>query len=335
VDRQLDVAQRIEEVAAHEDPGARASSIMSERTEDPNWRGRATAAVVKAQELLAAMPQHLTRAQEEAAVLRQAALRVEMARREAASAPPERKPALERAAGQAEAERRDAERRLRSAAQAVLPTAAQQLASRLSPFDPEAGPARQVIDRDLAAALRDFQQLSVGSDAEAAERAAAAARQAIDAAQRELAAAQDEFTSRDPLVAAKWFARAAADSLTRSPPDFQSAYRRQMDTSQALSRAWDRTVHEAAAQRFSLVPSMQSLYGVAVPAPVLAAKRGGEVKFTGPVADMASVREWGRLRTREVEELNAPLRETEAPGFEKSLQLYFESLSKSPSDGAK
>jgi hypothetical protein len=108
-----------------------------------------------------------------------------------------------------------------------------------------------------------------------------------------------------------------------------------MDTSQALSRAWDRTVHEAAAQRLSLVPSMQSLYGVAVPAPILAARRGGETKVAGPVSDMASVREWGRLRTREVEELNAPLRETEAPGFERALQLYFESLSKSPAEAPK
>jgi hypothetical protein len=337
VDRQLDVAQRIEEVAAHDDPSTPepAPSILSRNADDPNWRGRATAAVVKAQEQLASMPQYLTRAQEEAAALRQAVDRVEMARREAASAPADRRPALESAARQAELERQSAEQHFRAAAAPVAPAEAETLSARLEPFEPESTAARRVLGGELAGALRDFEQASLRNDAAAADRAAVAARQAIDAAQRELAAAQDEFTSRDPLVAAKWFARAAADSLTRSPPDFQSAYRRQMDTSQALGRAWDRTVHEAAAQRLSLLPTMQSLFGVAVPAPVLAGRRGGEQKVAGPVSDLASVREWGRLRTREVEELNAPLRETDAPGYEKALQLYFESLGKPAGDGAK
>jgi len=337
VDRQLDVAQRIEEVAAHDDPSAPepAPSILARNADDPNWRGRATAAVVKAQEQLASMPQYLTRAQEEAASLQQAVDRVAMAKRELASAPADRKPAMDAAVRQAELERQSAEQRFRASAAPVAPAEAEALSARLGPFEPESAAARRVLGGDLAGALRDFEQASLRNDGPAADRAALAARQAIDAAQRELAAAQDELTSRDPLVAAKWFARAAADSLTRSPPDFQSAYRRQMDTSQALSRAWDRTVHDAAAQRLSLLPSMQSLFGVAVPLPVLAGRPGGEQKVAGPVSDLASVREWGRLRTREVEELNAPLRETDAPGYEKALQLYFESLGKSAGDGAK
>jgi hypothetical protein len=338
VDRQLDVAQRIEEVAAHDEPARPepTPSVVSRNPDDPTWRGRATAALVRAQEQLAAMPQNLTRAQEEAAALRQATERVEMARREAAAAPDDRRPALESAARQAESERQNVEYRFRSVAAPVAAAVAEALAARLEPFEPESVAARRVLAGELAGALRELELASLRNDSGAVDRAAAAARQAIDAAQRELAAAQDEFTSRDPLVAAKWFARAAADSLTRSPPDFQSAYRRQMDTSQALSRAWDRTVHEAAAQRLSLVPSMQSLFGVAVPAPVLAAgKRGGEQNVTGPVSEMASVREWGRLRTREVEELNAPLREVDAPGYEKALQLYFESLGKPAGEAGK
>ena len=337
-DRQLDVAQRIAEVTAHEDPTAAvdpASAAAFDRAEDPNWRGRATAAVVRAQEQLAAMPQHLTRAREEAASLRQAAERVEMARREAAAAPPEQKSALERAARQAEQERKEAEKRLRNAALPVLPSTVEALAVRLAPFEPESTAAREVMRRELALALQAFEEAALGGDSAAADRAAAAARAAIEAAQQELARAQDVFTERDPLIAAKWFARAAADSLTRSPPDLQSAYRRQMDTSQALSRAWDRTVHEAAAQRLSLVPSMQSLYGVPVPAPVLTARgrRGADREAAADaVSDIASVREWGRLRPREVEELNAPIRESEAPGYERALQLYFETLSKGPGE---
>jgi hypothetical protein len=336
-DRQIDVASRIAEVSAHDAPGAPAgpgggASGFLDKMDDPNWRGRATAAVVKAQEQLAAMPQHLTAAREEAAALKQAAERVEMAKREAAAAPADRRSALERAARQAEDERKDAEKRLRNTALPVIPAAAAALARRLAPFEPESAAAREVVGRRLASALQDFDQAAATGDAPGADRAAAAARDAIDAAQKELARAQDEFTERDPLVAAKWFARAAADSLTRSPPDFQSAYRRQMDTSQALSRAWDRTVHEAAAQRMSLVPSMQSLYGVPMPAPILAGKRGGDAQGAASVSDLAAIREWGRLRPREVEELNAPLRETEAPGYEKALQLYFESLSRTSAE---
>jgi hypothetical protein len=337
-DRQIDVASRIAEVSAHDLPGAPVArgggaSGPLDKMDDPNWRGRATAAVVKAQEQLAAMPQHLTAAREEAAALKQAAERVEMAKHDAAAAPADRRSALERAVRQAEAERKDAEKRLRNTALPVIPAAAEALARRLEPFEPESAGAREVVGRQLALALQEFDQAAAKGDAPGADRPAAAAREAIDAAQKELARAQDVFTERDPLIAAKWFARAAADSLTRSPPDFQSAYRRQMDTSQALSRAWDRTVHEAAAQRLSIVPSMQSLYGVPMPAPILAGKRGAEAKGAASVSDLAAIREWGRLRTREVEELNAPLRETEAPGYEKALQLYFESLSKTSAQG--
>ena len=335
-DRQNDVASRIAEVAGRDDPAARGvEPSPGDKGEDPNWRGRATAAVVKAQEQLAAMPQHLTAAREEAAALKRASDRLEMARREAAAAPPEQKAALGRAVRQAEGERRDAEDRLRRTALPVIPAAATTLARRLDPFQPETTEAREVIRGRLASALLEFEQAAATGDAPRADRAAAAAREAIDVTQQELARVQDVFMERDPLVAAKWFARAAADSLTRSPPDFQSAYRRQMDTSQALSRAWDRTVHEAAAQRMSILPSMQSLYGVPMPMPILAGRRSGTANGAASVSDLALIREWGRLRPRQVEELNAPLRETEAPGYEKALQLYFESLSRTSGEGQK
>ena len=329
-DRQLDVAQRIAEVTAHEDFAAPESDdlpgpVSTEISEDANWRGRATTAVVNAQEQLATMPQYLTRAQEEAAAARQAAARAEMAKREAAAAPSEHRAVLEQAARQAEKERKGAEERFRKAALPVASSVAQALSVDLAPFEPECTAAREVIARGLVLALQDFEEAGAGGDAVVADRAAAAARRAIDAAQRELAAAQEELTTRDPLVAAKWFARAAADSLTRSPPDFQTAYRRQMDTSHALGRAWDRTVHEAASKRLSLVPSMQTLYGVPV---AVISRDGGVVDGNAPISDIASVRQWGRFRTREVEELSAPLWESDAPGYERALQVYFEMLNK-------
>jgi hypothetical protein len=80
---------------------------------------------------------------------------------------------------------------------------------------------------------------------------------------------------------------------------------------------------------------MQSLYGVAMPMPLVAGRRAGEPKGAASVSDLAAIREWGRLRPRQVEDLNAPLRETEAPGYEKALQLYFESLSRTSGEAKK
>src|SRR5439155_22889281 len=130
-DRQRDVAQRIADVTARGD-SSRLTGAAPDNVDDPNWRGRATAAVVKAQEQLAAMPQYLTRAREEAAALRQAAERVEMARREASAAPADRRATLEQAARQAEQERREAERHFRSALRPVLAASAPALSTRLA-----------------------------------------------------------------------------------------------------------------------------------------------------------------------------------------------------------
>jgi hypothetical protein len=92
-----------------------------------------------------------------------------------------------------------------------------------------------------------------------------------------------------------------------------------------LSRAWDRTIHQAAAQRLALVPSMQSLFGVPVAPPTRGAP-GAPDKSPAPVTDLASVREWGRLRPRDMDELSTPMRESEPAGYETALQLYFQRL---------
>ena len=97
------------------------------------------------------------------------------------------------------------------------------------------------------------------------------ARQAIDAAQREVARAEDAFAERNPLVAAKWFARAAADALGHKPPDFHRARDYQDRTERALARSWDLSIHRAAAQRLAAVPSMRPLLAVVPPADALSA----------------------------------------------------------------
>jgi hypothetical protein len=228
------------------------------------------------------------------------------------------------AARQADQDRADAEERLRATALPVVPASAEALAAALAQFEPESTSAREIVARQLVPALQVFDQAAKSGDVGAAERAAAEARASIVSAQAELARAQQLFTERDPLVAAKWFARAAADSLSRNPPDLTAAQRRQLDASLALSRAWDRTIHQAAAQRLALVPSMQSLFGIPVAPPTRGTPRGPD-KAPAP-ADLASVREWGRLRPRDMDELSTPMRESEPAGYETALQLYFQRL---------
>src|SRR5258706_9918877 len=81
-----------------------------------------------------------------------------------------------------------------------------------------------------------------GDDADELDRAAADTREAIQTTQRELATARDMLVQRDPLVAARWFARAAAESLELSPPDLGVARRHQAGVFESLSRAWDQSI---------------------------------------------------------------------------------------------
>lgn len=304
--------------------GRASSADLTDPEQDPNWRSRATATVVAAQEQLAAMPRRLAEAQRAAGEWHKALGRAQAARRDAAAAEGDRRAAAERAARQMEQDAADAEVRMRKALLPILPTAGEALAGRLSPFAPETAGARDVVATQLVPALTEIEQsiLQPGADPAAGDRAAGAARLAIEAAQNQLAAAQESFTQRDPLVAAKWFARAAAESLAQSPPDFRAAQQRQQDASAALARAWDHTIHDAAAQRLGVVPTLQPLFA----APGIAPRHEADV---AAAPTMAAAREWGRLRPRESEAtLGAPLRDADPPGYENALQKYFESLGK-------
>jgi hypothetical protein len=176
------------------------------------------------------------------------------------------------------------------------------------------------------------QALREATEMGAAERAAADARQAVEAAQRELAAAQELLVERDPLVAARAFARAATDALSRKPPDLKSAQGLQRNTTAALSRAWDQSIHQAAARRLAGVPSLRPLFAAgplphADPlSPAAGGARPASPPFFGPPGPTA--REWWRLRPREGELLGPTLRESDPVGYEAALRAYFEALGK-------
>jgi hypothetical protein len=298
---------------------------LTDPANDPNWRSKASATVVAALEQLASMPQRLAEAKQSSDAWREALRRADNARQMAQQANGQGRAAADRAARQMEQDARDAEDRTRRLCLPVAPAAAEALAERLGPFAPEAAGARDVVSQQLVPALRDFEQavLRTGDEAASAvDRAASAARTAIDAAQSQLALAQSAFTERDPLVAAKWFARAAADSLSQSPPDVKAAQQRQLDATAALAKAWDQTVHDAASQRLGLLPSMQPLYA----APTLTPPAGTD---TSAAPTMAAAREWSRLRPRDSDSaVSSPLREADPPGYEDALKKYFESLTR-------
>jgi hypothetical protein len=288
----------------------------------PNARDVAAAQVLGAQEQLAGMPQAMAEGQAAAAARRDAAARASAARQQAQAAAPEQRDAANRAADQAAQDVKDAAARLDRAVAPLMPGAAGALADRLEPFAPESSAARAALSEELVPALATLQQALSSDDSAAADRAASEARRAIESAQRRLAFVQDTLVKRDPLLAAKWFARAAAESLALRPPDVGRARARQADASAALSRAWDQSIHRAASARLAALPSLASIVGP--PAPV--------VKLPGqPVpsaANFPAAREWGRLRAAEGPELHSPLHDTDPPGFEEALRLYFEALGK-------
>lgn len=340
--QQRDVAEAIGRVNDTPAVGA-AGSSGDVAAGDPNYRGRAAAAVLAAQEALAAMPQQLAAAQEAMPAWQQAVARAEQAKRDVASMPGERQPAAQRAAEQAGQAAADAADRLQKLGQPVSAERLGQLSATLEPFVPETNGAVDVIAKSLTPALQRLADASKAGDAAGFARSADEARQSIEAAQKELAFAQESITARDPLVAAKWFARAAADSLARTPPDLRGAQVRQRETSDALSRAWDRTIHDAAAMRLAVLPGMQSLYGTpddGQPDPSGATANGAAAGAKpDPAAllapGLAAVREWAKLRPRETQDLNARMRDTEPAGFEEPLRLYFEQLGKSRTDPPK
>lgn len=311
--QQQTVADEIDGVRSH-----RKDRLASD-LDQPDGRERATAEVLAAIEQLAGMPQSLAEAQTLAGTRRFAAARARSARQAATrAAGQEQRAAAGRAAADAETSLRSATERLTNAGTALRREPVRELAGHLAPYAPETDGTRDVIENRLIPSLDALEQALAGDDAEAADGAAAETREVIAATQRELAAARDLLVKRDPLAAARWFAHAAASSLSASPPDISRAKRHQAGVFESLSRAWDQSIHRAATERLSVVPSLSGILGPPVPG-------GRSGQGAQPTNPFANAQEWGRLRD-ETAALDPSLRDTEPPGYEQPLKLYFEAL---------
>jgi hypothetical protein len=315
--RQRDVADDLAKIGQSDGPGGASTA---------DGRDRATTEVMAGIELLAAMPQTLPDAQGAANSRRAASRRALGAHKAAASAPANQREVLARVAQGADLSEQEARERLAQAVTPLAPVRVQLLAQRLGAFAPETDAARDLILVRLAPVLADLQDSLNGDDANDTDRAGSDALDAISAAQRELAASRDLLMRRDPLAAARSFARLAADSLTASPPNFSGAKRHQAGVFESLSRAWDQSIHRVAQQRLASIPSM---------AAVLGSPMAGESDATSRPADrFSNARQWDRMRSEDDASIDAKLHESDPPGYEQSLKLYFEALSRGRSDPA-
>jgi hypothetical protein len=321
--RQQGVAEQIAQVERQRgrqspvSPPVAASDLVNERD-------RAASVVLEAQDELSGLPQKLAAALASASACREAKMRAAQAAQSATSAAAAQRDAADRAADQARQSAQEATDRLLRELEHLTPVVAQQMCDHLEPYTPECDATVAIIHGGLAPSLESLQQAARGDDAGATSRAADEARRMIQNCQVELAGAQDALVRRDPLAAATSFAQAAARSLSLRPPDMGTAMRHQANVSQALSRAWDQSIHRAAAERLASVPSMAGILdrGFASVNTMATGQQKG-------VAFLAA-REWSRLRPQAGPDVNSTRHDTDPPGFEGALKLYFEALGKAP-----
>lgn len=306
-------------------------------------RQRATEAISQAQERLASFPMQLQVAQQLAVSLADASSRLATARAEAADAPPSRQEAAQRVVGMITTEVDEAKSAFEDATKPLRGRLADDLVETLRPFAPDTTGAVAAVDEQLRSALADLDQTlsrsAESGDRAGVETAAQQARDALAQVQDALRDAQAKVIERDPLVSARWFARAAADALAAAPPNKRSAAAHQKRTLEALSRAAIDALRRSKNARLSQVPGyapfyLPSLSGAWADADGRPAPTPADRLFQ----TLPGLREWGRLRERMGESLDAPVRESEPAGYSESLRLYFEVLGKEdakPRDPAK
>jgi hypothetical protein len=177
--------------------------------------------------------------------------------------------------------------------------AASGIAVDLNRFNPETSPAVQAIEQNLIPALRQFSK-AVGDQRPAdVAQAAGATRAAIAQAQEALTRTQQKFAEQDPLVAARWFAEAAAAALSRTPPDLSAARQQQSNAAHALENAWTAAIRKAALQRLA-----------------------GSATISSPLSSPTAPPGWQPL-TPSAE----PPRDSEPAGYADALRAYFQTLS--------
>jgi hypothetical protein len=291
-------------------------------------RQRATEAISQAQERLASLPMQLQTAQQSAVAVAEVIARLSAARAEAAEASPAMREAAERVVGMVATEVDEAKAAYEESVKPLRGRLADELVESLRPFAPDTSGAVTAVDDQLRGALVDLQQTLSRStetgDRAGVESTAQQARDALAHVQDALREAQGRVIERDPLVSARWFARAAADALAAAPPNKRTAAAHQKQTLEALSRAALDALRRSKNARLSQVPGYAPFYVPSLPGPW--ADGDAHPPTDRLFQAIPGLREWGRLRERMGESLDAPVRESEPAGYSESLRLYFEVL---------
>ncbi len=320
--RQRTLAQAIEQTRSgqREVPEPRQPPTPPPQEEN-NTREQAILAIQWVQEQLAAMPQTLAQTQRMATVLNPLRHQEQSARDELANVQPDARQAAQRVLDRAAAAAQEALRQAESANAPARAQLAQEYSGKLRPFAPETAEAARALDERLYPALAAVEQSLRGG--EISDRTFDSARQAIADVRNRLREALALLIDQDPLVAAKHFARAAAENLQRTPADLAQAQDRQQDARAALSVAWDQSIHQAAAGRMALTPSLAAISNAE---PIVSSGALG-----APSAPIAAPQlQWNRLRVRQGPAVNSSLRGEDPPGYQEPLKLYFQALGRAP-----
>lgn len=322
--RQTEIASAIAQVDRQERQAENDLMVEDHPATDQASAGRdgAMAAIQAAGDRLAAMPQQLARAQEAFAAQQRAAAAADAASEaDSAASDAEARDAARRVSQRAAQDLSDARRSTDSAAGAITPDVADALSQKLSRFAPETAAAADAIDRQLAPLLRKLRQAIIAGDENAVAKSAAAARGAIDDVQSQLRSAEDAMVDRDPLSSARYFAAAAAEQLKSSAGGREKAIAQQTAAARALSKAWDRSIHNAGSARLWQLPPFL---------PVIAASSASATPdaFAPPIgaAGTSGARDWAFFAASHGEPLNASMRESDVAGYEDALRAYFEVL---------
>lgn len=279
-------------------------------------RRDAVSLLEKAQRDLAAFPGHLTDALKLATNYRDTQAAVAIARETLDEAPPERRGTAQRALTAAQSAATDARKTLDAALTSLSASRAEALATELRPLEPEAASARSALATRLQPALAG---LAVELREGRGESAARSLREALEASQLALGEARQRILERDPLLAARWYAEAAAAALEARPPDLRTARQFQADTLQSLGRAWQDNLRHATARRLELSPAFR---------PILRSDAAETVRSSRLSGLAPAAREWGSLPQRLPDAVSGSARESDSPAFQEPLKHYFDALNK-------
>lgn len=299
--------------------------------DSPDSREDVLATIQAAMERLAAMPQQLNDARDATAQRRQAAGKADAARNAAQAAGANARDAAKSLAKQTAADLADAQAAQDKASKPVHPDVSEMVSQKLSAFSPETASAVDAVDQKLTPALRQLQQAMKGDDVGAVDRSVADSLSAIKAVQDQLGQAQEAMVERDPLVAAKVFAQEAARDLEQQQQhqdaQKQQAGQDQQKTSQALSKAWAKSIQQSQSIRTSMIPGNPGQVNWQSARQMLGGAGNQAMQQLSRLGDFS---DWAKMHDRDHDsplDLSRP--QDQAPGFEDALKAYFEALSQS------